>query len=396
MMRKKVLLVGSSFSAVAILFVLKNQHLHVSVCGNDRADPCHQYADASFFIDYSDKDALSKLIAQEKFDYIVPSCNDYAYMSCAWAAEQMSYPGFDSFEVASILHNKNLFRAFSQQHALATPRFFHLGANQTLPPLALNYPLLVKPVDSFSGRGVSKVNNADELSAAIDSAVHSSRSAEIVVEEFVDGDLYSHSAFIQNGRIIFEVFADEFCTVYPYQVNCSNHPSRLTASVKKNVSASMQQLVSLLRLKDGLLHTQFIAGADQFWIIECMRRCPGDLYGNMITLSTGVDYVDLYTQPFIKKAILAQQIAQNAEIKCIGRHTISVTEPTITLSFSHNIPSKMTQIVPLKSSGEALASAPYDKLAIVFVEYHDEQQMLEVTPQLDQFITIQAHKEKLF
>jgi biotin carboxylase len=308
----------------------------------------------------------------------------------------MSYPGFDSFEVASILHNKNLFRAFSQQHALATPRFFHLGANQTLPPLALNYPLLVKPVDSFSGRGVSKVNNADELSAAIDSAVHSSRSAEIVVEEFVDGDLYSHSAFIQNGRIIFEVFADEFCTVYPYQVNCSNHPSRLTASVKKNVSASMQQLVSLLRLKDGLLHTQFIAGADQFWIIECMRRCPGDLYGNMITLSTGVDYVDLYTQPFIKKAILAQQIAQNAEIKCIGRHTISVTEPTITLSFSHNIPSKMTQIVPLKSSGEALASAPYDKLAIVFVEYHDEQQMLEVTPQLDQFITIQAHKEKLF
>lgn len=394
MKQKKVLLVGSSFSAVAILVVLKSQNMHVSVCGNQKSDPCHQYADASHFIDYSDKEALCSLIEHEKFNYIVPSCNDYAYMACAWAAELMGYAGFDSFDVASILHNKSLFRDFTQQHLLPTPRFFHVSANETQKPSALSYPLLVKPVDSFSGRGVSKVTSDDELSVAIESAMQSSRSADVVVEEFVEGDLHSHSAFIQNGQIVFDVFADEFCTVYPYQVNCSNHPSRLSVQVKQNVRESIQQLISLLKLSDGLLHTQFIAGPDKFWIIECMRRCPGDLYGNMIELSTGVDYVDLYTQPFIKKPIKTQQIQESAEIKLIGRHTISVIKPTVNFSFSHNIPSKQTQIVPLKCSGEPLDRAPYDKLAILFVEYHDQQEMLKVTPQLDQFIAIQSHKEK--
>jgi hypothetical protein len=45
-------------------------------------------------------------------------------------------------------------------------------------------------------------------------------------------------------------------------------------------------------------------------------------------------------------------------------------------------------VVPLKSSGEKLDVAPYDKLAILFAEYNDREEMLEVSPKLDKYISI--------
>ena len=178
------------------------------------------------------------------------------------------------------------------------PRFSRQQAGESGATAGLRYPLLVKPVDSFSGRGVTKLVEAAGLSEALAAARQASRSGESVVEEFVDGRLYSHSAFIRKQEIVADFFAEQnFCTLYPYRVNCSNHPSSLPANHRDSVREAVGRLIRLLGLKDGLLHTQFIADADDFWIIECMRRCPGDLYGHLIELSAGIDYADLFVLP---------------------------------------------------------------------------------------------------
>lgn len=209
-----------------------------------------------------------------------------------------------------------------------------------------------------------------------------------MLEEFVDGALHSHSAFIQNREIVADFFVDQFCTVYPYQVDCSNHPSRLAATIQNAVRATIAQLVTQLNLQDGLLHTQFIANSDQYWIIECMRRCPGDLYGSLIERSTGASYMDYFVRPFLGEIVTHE--ARAVSHKPIGRHTISVRNPLLTYTFSHAIPASHVQITPLKSSGERLKAAPFDKLAILFAEYPDEFTMREITPRLSEFVALES------
>ncbi len=385
---KRVLLVGSSYSAAPIFFLLKKRGLHVSVCGNLSTDPCHQYADTSFYIDYSDREALLRLVESERFDYIVPTCNDYSYMSCAWFARRLGYPGFDDFDAAAIIHTKNEFRRITQQYGIPAPRANRQQVNKPIDVSGLKYPLLVKPIDSFSGRGVTKVFDASKLDAAVDVARQASPSGEIVLEEFVDGTLHSHSAFIHNREIVADFFVDEFCTVYPYEVDCSNHPSRLAAAMQTAVRATISQIIKHLDLQDGLLHTQFIANGDQHWIIECMRRCPGDLYGSLIERSTAISYMDYFVRPFLGEVIIPE--ARPVTHKPIGRHTISVRSPLSTYTFSHTIPASNVQITPLKNSGERLKAAPFDKLAILFAEYPDESTMLEITPRLAEYVTLES------
>lgn len=388
-MTKRVLLVGSSFSAAPIFFELKKRGHHVSVCGSALADPCHQYADQSFRVDYSDRNALLALVKAEHFDYLVPTCNDFSYMSCAWVAERQAFAGFDRYPVANILHTKNAFRELMERHDFRSPHSRRLTPGATVDPAGLRFPLLVKPVDSFSGRGVSKIDTVSGLPDALQAAQQASRSGEAVVEEFVDGRLFSHSAFIHKQAIAADFFVDEFCTVYPYQVDCSHHPSSLPVAVQEAVRAEMIRLITLLRMQDGLLHTQFICDGENFWIIECMRRCPGDLYGHLVELSTGVPYADFFVRPFIGEDLPTSWAA--GQIKPVGRHTISTDRKLVSYEFACRVPDAQVRIVPLKNSGEVLSPAPFDKLAILFAEYASTAAMLEHSPRLAEFVTIYPH-----
>ena len=391
---KRVLLVGSSFSAAPIFFLLKKRGFHVSVCGSLKTDPCHKYADESYYIDYSDRDELLRLVELQNFDFIVPTCNDYSYIACAWVAECMGYPGFDNYRTAVSIHTKNEFRYITEKFEILAPRAKYQQSSRLIDSGGLNFPLLVKPTDSFSGRGVVKVFDYSELDSAVAIARQVARDEDIVLEEYVHGNLHSHSAFIRNGKVAAEFFVDEFCTVYSYQVNCSNHPSKLSASIQANIRATIERLVECLGLKDGLLHTQFIANAEQYWIIECMRRCPGDLYGDLIERSTGVGYMDLYLSSFLNEEIeLAPKLSA---YKAIGRHTISANHSVATYAFSHSMPSTKVHIVPLKGSGDLLEAAPYDKLAILFFEFNDSLAMFEMTPKLAEFVSIQPLQESYF
>lgn len=381
---KKVLLIGSSYSSAPILNILRKRKFHISVCGASEADPCHQYADSSFFVDYSKTDDLVDLIEKEKFDYIVPSCNDFAYMSAVVAARQFGFPGFDMPEVAEILHTKHAFRKFTLNTEIPAPAW---ASEDDLAACAkLRLPVLVKPVDAFSGLGVSKVLASEDLASAIAIAKKSSRSGGVVVESFVDGQLHSHSAFISEGKIIQDFFVDEFCTVYPYQVDSSNHPSFLPESIKCGVRDTINKLVGVLGLCNGLLHTQFICDGEAFWIIECMRRAPGDLYPNLISHSTGTAYFEMYTQPFIGEDITILPVAEIA--KNIARHTISVKASKTLFAFSHSIPSSKVSIVPLKLSGHTCKEAPYDKVAILFAEIDSLDRLRDLVPVLKDHINI--------
>ena len=383
---KKALLVGSSFSAAPLFFALKKRGLNVSVCGNIPSDPCHQYADESYFIDYSKTSELMRTVDEGDFDYLVPSCNDYAYMSCAAVAEKHGFPGYDSVDVANIIHTKGQFREAAKDCALPSPRFKMQMAGEPLDSDNLRMPLLVKPIDAFSGRGMTKIERRENLPEAIRHARQASRSGAVVLEEFIDGTLHSHSAYIQGQEIVVDFFVDEFCTIYPYQVNCSNHPSALPAEIRSMVRETILRFVRRFRLVDGLLHTQFLVRAGDFWIIESMRRCPGDLYGRLIELSSGVNYADLSIRAYLGLKLSSEH--RDVDHHFFGRHTVSCNEPIVNFSFSPDFRAKSVDIVSLKNSGEKLGPAPFDKLAILFVEFQDRATMFDVTPRMAELVNI--------
>lgn len=377
---KTALLVGSSFSACPLLFSLKKRGFQVFVCGNLRDDPCHSYADRSFYIDYSKVEELAPVLDGNQCDYLVPSCNDAGYLSCAELAKARGFVGFDSFETTLLLSDKAKFRKFAASIGLKVPRFVDAVSGSQADLTNLRLPVLVKPVDSFSGRGVSKLSSVQELESALSRAKDESRSGAAVVEEFVEGSLHSHSAFIQGGKISQDFFVDEFCIVYPYQVDCSNHPSALSEQIRADVRAQMQKLITSLALCDGLIHTQFIVSGHEVFIIECMRRAPGDLYNFLIERSTGFAYADAYVCGFLGEKPAPHDSARRA--RNISRHTVSRPQATNFESLRIDAELGDCEFFPLQTSGQRVGAAPFDKFGIAFMEHASEQELFAAAPSL--------------
>lgn len=377
-MLKRVLLVGSSFSAVPFFYCLKRRGFHVSVCGALKNDPCHEYADASIFVDYSDRERLLEVVESHGFDYLVPVCNDYSYLSSAWVAEKMGHPGFDDFSIAEQLHTKAAFRQVLTDRSLPCPAAIEFGDELDGLNRVPDFPVLVKPVDGFSGRGISRVGEKEALAVAVERARQASRSARVLVESYVEGQLCSHSAFLRAGRVVVDFFVDEYCTVYPYQVNCSNHPSIISMKWRDVIRSAIEDIAGYLGLSDGLIHTQFMVNDADVFIIECMRRCPGDLYGHLVELSTGVPYHDLYLRNFIGESLPDGVVYSS---RPFGRHTVSSKLPGVMTSFRFRGDALNSEIFSLKGSGESIGAAPFDKAAIVFSEFPSERAMFDQVPE---------------
>jgi hypothetical protein len=191
-----------------------------------------------------------------------------------------------------------------------------------------------------------------------------SRHKRAVIEQFVEGALHSHTGFISDGRFIWHDFVDEFCEVYPYQVDRSKYPSQLSRSLKARVHDAIAAIASELQLANGLLHTQFIASANDFWIIECMRRCPGDLYGHHFRLGLNYDYESQYVSSFVGE----KPTVPNFDLapKSIERRVVSTQNSLSFFAIDFNLITRDSLFIPLKNSGERMEAAPFDKAGILF------------------------------
>lgn len=361
----KALLIGSSFSALPLLLTLKEFGASVTVVGSDKSDPCHALADNSIFEDYSDANRLLEVCKSQKFDYIVPSCNDYAYLSSSYVANQLGLPGFDSEQITSVLHSKEKFRELCASLDISTPKAYGIiSPDSQLEIKPFEGKALLKPVDSFSGRGIQLLDGASLDKEQIAKALSESRSKLAILEQFVPGDLYSHTAFIEDGKVVWHDFVDEFCETYPYQVSGSSYPSSLADQTKTAVHQAIEKLVQNLGLADGLLHTQFISDGKDFWLIETMRRCPGDLYGLHFKFSFGFDYGKHYLSGFLGRKLGIQPSA--ATKKHVARQVITSDSETNYFAAEIAPANHRTIFIPLKNAGESLKAAPRDKAGIIF------------------------------
>ena len=384
MQMKKVLLLGSSYSAIPMLRYLKSRGFFVGVMGAFKSDPCHLFADDSHFSDYSKAVNISNILKDFNYDFIVPSSNDFSYLAGAEVASELNFPGFDRIGTVNALHNKLNFRYLLRELNIPAPNFQVVsGETFKIKASILRFPLLVKPVDSFSGRGLTKVDAPERLDSAVIEAREESRSKECLIEEFFEGALFSHSAFIRDKKIMVDFFVDEFCTVYQYQVNCSHHPSSLHIHVQNLVREFIAKIIVRVGLCDGLLHTQFMVNnLGELKIIETMRRAPGDLYGRLIELSTGYAYTAAYVKPFLAESFLDSDVFSRP-FKFVSRHTVSSEEDCTPVACQTlSTLGSLMEWIQLKESGQELKRAPYGKYAILFLGYPNFQELISETPKL--------------
>lgn len=373
---KKTLLLDSNRAAVPLYHALARRGHEVWTIGAKPGEPLAQMCPHHVAMDYGNLPELTAFMERERFDFLVPGTNDFSYEVCA-AINEGRYPGIDTLDRTRKLLHKDAFRALAREMDLPVPRVF---ADADPCP---SVPVIVKPVDALSGRGITVVERPtpDAIRAARETAAQQSRSSRVIMEEFVHGSLHSHSAFLADGEIVADFIVREDCSTGPFTVDTSRVEWTFPEGLLKVMRETTARMARAMELTDGLIHTQFISDGHRCRIIEITRRCPGDLYNMLIVFSTGYPYADSYIAPFIgERAVPAAVVPPQRNL--ITRHTVTVENGFSLWGLQFTRPVNLRLMVPLMTTGAFIRPNPDGRVAILFFESSSEEEQRALYEQL--------------
>lgn len=309
-----MLVLGSGPTAVPLISRIRDRGLRSIVCGNRWDDPGLHLADEVLHVDYSDASAVLECTSRMTVLAVVPTCNDTSYKTASHVALQHRTSGLDLPEVADTLHSKLGFQSVAERLNIPSPNYTHLDAAD----LDFSHPYIVKPDGLHSGLGVAKVLSDEELRRAVSHATGLSPVGSAVVQRFIEGTHHSYSAFVKNTVVVADFITDEWTAPGEFWISRSLAPSSLSTQLVSELRTMIERLSSDLDLADGLIHAQFVSDSERIWLLEVMRRCPGDFFPEHFRLSFGFDFWDAYLDGFLPSdAVLCPPEASRQSLRVV-------------------------------------------------------------------------------
>ncbi len=190
----KVMLLGSGELGKEVIIAL--QRLGVETIAVDRYPnaPGHQVAHRAHVINMADGVALRTLIEQEKPDLIVPEIEAIATEMLVQIEKEGLARVIPTARAAQLTMNREGIRRLAAETLWlpTSPYKFASSLDELRAAIegGIGYPCIIKPVMSSSGKGQSKIDNANEIEAAWNYAASGSRvnQGRVIVEGFINFD----------------------------------------------------------------------------------------------------------------------------------------------------------------------------------------------------------------
>lgn len=296
---KKLLILGAMEMHVPLIKRAKEMGNYVITVDYIPENPGHKLADEAYYDSTTDLDAVLKLSKKLNIDGIMTYNSDPAAPTAAYVAEKLGLPG-NPYQSVKIMSEKNLFRDFLISNGLNAPKFGnYLNIEDALCHINdFSFPMIIKPVDSSGSKGVTVVNNVNDVQNAIESALEKSRSKKFIIEEYIEpvGKQLHGDGFVQNGKVVFLHLGDHhfdstinnlvpYSTTYP-----TEHPVEIVNACKNQI----QDFMSKVGFKNGGFNVELrISNKDNKpYIIDIGARNGGNFTPKVIEYGSGFNFLD--------------------------------------------------------------------------------------------------------
>lgn len=378
---KKVLLLCTSHNDLGLIKALRKLGYYIIATGNRDNSPGEVWVDKFIKADYSDKELILSIAMEEKIDAICQCCNDFGVYTAAYAAEKMNLPGYDSYENTLILHNKDRFKLFAKEHNILTPQAENFtNKEEAVEKISgMELPLIIKPTDASAGNGINKILYKEEIISAVNEAFEKSRAKRIVVEPYIEGSQHGFCTFLINKKVAAYCTNNEYSFLNPYRVEIDTYPADGWEDVSGILIEQIEKIASILNLKDGIFHLQYILKDGKPWIIEVMRRVLGNMYSVPANMLTGMDwdYWEVRAKCGLDCSgfpVIVKQEGYYAYKAIMGNRNGIIKDIVIPDEYKKHIVDRYM----LKKKGESISDYMREPVGLLFMMFSSSEEMSRV------------------
>lgn len=299
---KKIMILAGGNDQIALIEELRiyyDNDVEIILIDQSSNARAIEFSDRFIPISTMDKDAVLSAAKAENIDYILTACGDQPLSTMAYVSTQLNLPTYLTEEEVMYLTNKEYMKQRMIQNSIPTAKHICIDKNSKLTEIThLNYPIVVKPVDSNGSKGVKKVFEENDLDASINEAFSYSISKNIIIEEFKTGEELSVDLYVEGrcAKLLSVTCSKKIKeNLNSFTIVQSYYPAPVDYSEKKVVEIA-QRIVDVFNLHDTPLLVQMIVSEDEYNVIEFSARMGGGSKYKLIEILSGVNIMKVYVE----------------------------------------------------------------------------------------------------
>ncbi len=304
---KKILIIGAGVNQLSIIKTAKSLGYYVIVVSSYEA-PGLAIADEAIEEDIFNVDKIIEIAKKREISGVLAE-SDIATPIVAKVAEALHLPTF-GYDNAIAFTDKSRMREVFTAIGLPVAKNYEITSFEELEKTigVLEYPIVLKPVDSFASRGVIRVNSNEDLAKGYDFAMSASRSKRIIAEEYISGPQYFSQGFVGNGKFRMFAYSDRYYFDLPdlFLPYTNAFPANISSTMMMRMESEFAKVINYLKPLFGHVWAEWIYDSknDKLYIIEMAIRGAGALVtSDVIPNAYGVD-----TQPYLIKAAMGENV----------------------------------------------------------------------------------------
>lgn len=245
-------------------------------------------------INIFDKDGIVAICKEIGVDGVVAT-TELSVPITAYVANKLGLLG-NAVDIAEVITDKYRNRECIKHLAdLLSPKYVEASSIEDIIKSDIPYPMILKPVCLGGKRGITVVNNEDELASAFEYATSFFRAGvkpQIIAEQFLVGGMECSVESISfKGHHTIVQITQKDSSGAPHCVELGHHqPAPLSEELWDKVVRGVSSGLTAIGVENGPCHTEVKIIDGKVYLIEFNARPGGGhIWWPMVELSTGFD-----------------------------------------------------------------------------------------------------------
>lgn len=320
----KALILAGGIPQIELIKQLKSRGVTTVLADGSPNAVARPYADAFYEVNIFNVSAVRDIAVSEKVDFVLTVCADQVLLVVAQVSEMLGLPCYIDYITAQNVSDKIRMKQIFKKMGVPTTDYVETESFDLDIISKLRYPLVVKPVDAYSSKGVRKAESLEELRRFYAEAAQISRSGGVIVEEFFEGEELSVDAFVVDGKakVLAVTNSDKVNSNDRFVIFRGWYPATVSEDVRKKIENVAQKIADGFGLVNSPLLIQLLTRDNKISVLEFCARTGGNMKWLLIKYSCGVDVITatiditLGKKPDLETKDMGHKIVANDFIYC--------------------------------------------------------------------------------
>ena len=290
----KALVLAGSNSQIVLLKQLRQRNITTVLADNNPNAIAIPYADKFVRADILDDVVIKKIAIDEKVDFLITVCADQVLITVAKVSEELGLPCYIDYDTACKVSDKGHMKDIFHKHGIPTSKHMFMAELDMEKLTGMQFPLVVKPVDGYSAKGVRKATDEAELRQYFQEAAEISRSGVVIVEEYVEGAELTVDFQVVDGKAYLLSASNTEKVNYKdrFLAFRTRFPASVSEETMNRVAEIGQKIATAFQLKNTPMLVQLLSDDKKESVLEFCARTGGGAKYLLLKAATGFDPIE--------------------------------------------------------------------------------------------------------